>query len=319
MKRGLTYVAVFIAVTQIIFFLPRAAPGNAAQIIASNTRFPAIAVQEISARLGLGQPITVQWIDFMKNVFLRFPPYFGISYQYYPATVSHLFATRVGWSFLLILSSLALGELLTFLVGIVVARRRGGAIERGTLYSSITFISVPLFWFAMVLIYIFSIASRVFPESGAYSPFTTPGTWPYYSSIIWHMIMPLIALSLSLMAESFLILRGSMQDVLKADFVLAAKSRGLSGMSLSYTYILRNSLLPVVSVISFSTASLLSRLILIESVFGYPGIGDLIVDAILGRDYPAILGAMYYLVLIVILGGIIGDILLLRMDPRLRK
>ena len=204
MKRGITYVAVFFAVVQIIFFIPRFAPGNAAEVLASNSRFPTLVAKEISIRLGLGQPLPLQWVDFMKGVFLQFPPYFGLSYQYYPATVSHLFATRVGWSFLLILTSLAVGELLTFLVGIVVARRRGGVVERGTLYSSITFISVPLFWFAMVLIYIFSIAYHIFPESGAFSPFAQPGTWGYYSSVIWHMIMTVIALSLSLLAESFL-------------------------------------------------------------------------------------------------------------------
>lgn len=318
-KRAITYFAVFMAVLQIVFFLPRAAPGNAAEILASNTRFPAVAVQIITQRFGLDQPLYTQYVDFLKNVFLTFPPYFGLSYGYYPATVSSLFAVRVGWSFLLILTSLAVGELLTLLIGILVARRRGGKLEIGTLYGSITFISVPLFWFAMVLLYIFAITTHYFPLFGNVSLTVAPYTWPWYQSVIWHMILPVVTLSLSLMCESFLILRGSMQDVLKADYVLTAKSRGLSGWSLSYTYILRNSLLPLVSVVSFSTASMLSRLILIEAVFGYPGIGDLIVDAVLGRDYPVIVGSMFYLVLVVIAGGLIGDVILVRMDPRLRR
>ena len=318
-KRGLTYLAVFLAVVNIIFFIPRLAPGNAAEILASNTRFPLTAVAEITQRFGLNQPLYTQYVDFLKNIFLTFPPYFGLSYGYYPATVSSLFAVRVGWSFLLILTSLAVGELMTLAVGIIVALRRGGKAEVGLLYGSITFISVPLFWFAMVLIYIFAIASHVFPLSGNYGYSVTPGTGAWYLSVIYHMILPVVVLSLSLMAESFLILRGSMQDVLKSDYVLTAKSRGLKRFTLSSTYIMRNSLLPLVSVVSFSTASMLSRLILIEATFGYPGVGDLIVDAILGRDYPTIVGSMFYLVLIVIAGGLIGDILLSRMDPRLRK
>ncbi|MGI0090680.1 MAG: ABC transporter permease subunit, partial [Nitrososphaerales archaeon] len=83
--------------------------------------------------------------------------------------------------------------------------------------------------------------------------------------------------------------------------------------------VLRNSLLPLVSVISFSTASLISRLILIEAVFGFPGVGDLLVDGVLGRDYPVVTGSLFYLTLVVIAGGLIGDFVLVRLDPRLRS
>ncbi len=318
-KRGLTYVAVFIAVLNIIFFLPRFAPGNAADILAGSTRLPAQAVVEISARLGLNQPMYVQYVDFLKNIFLTFPPYLGVSYGYYPVQVSYLFDVRAGWTFLLIATSLAVGELMTYGMGSVVSLRRGGKFEIGSLYSVITFNSTPLFWFAMILLYAFAIYSNIFPLSGSVALFETPGTLGYYQSVIWHMILPVVVLSLSLMAESFLILRGSMQDVLKSDYILTAKSRGLSNWNISSGYILRNSLLPLISVVSFSTASMLSRVILIESVFGYPGLGDLLVDAVLGRDYPVLTGSLFYLTLIVIAGGIIGDILLVRLDPRLRS
>ena len=287
-KRGLTYVAVFFSVINIIFFLPRLAPGNAADILAGGTRLPATAVVEIAVRLGLNQPVYLQYITFLKNIFLTFPPYLGVSYGYFPATVSYLFSVRAGWTFLLIATSLAVGELMTYVMGAVVSLRRGGKFETASLYSVITMNSVPLFWFAMILLYVFAISTHLFPLSGNFSYAFKTGSFGYYESIIWHMILPVVVLSLSLMAESFLILRGSMQDALKSDYVLTAKSRGLSNWTISSGYILRNSLLPLVSVISFSTASMLSRVILIESVFGYPGLGDLLVDAVLGRDYPVL-------------------------------
>lgn len=318
-KRGLTYFAVFIAVLNIIFFLPRLAPGNAADILAGASRLPATAVVEISLRLGLNQPLYTQYIDFLKNIFLTFPPYLGVSYGYFPVQVSYLFDVRAGWTFLLIATSLAVGELLTYGMGSIVSLRRGGKFETGSLYSIIMFNSTPLFWFAMILLYAFAITTNFFPLSGSVALSLTPGSAAYYESIIWHMVLPVVVLSLSLMAESFLILRGSMQDVLKSDYILTAKSRGLTNWNISSGYILRNSLLPLVSVISFSTASMLSRVILIESVFGYPGLGDLLVDAVLGRDYPVLTGSLFYLTLIVIAGGIIGDILLVRLDPRLRS
>lgn len=302
----------------VIFFLPRLAPGNAADVLAGGLRLPHQAVIIISQRLGLNQPLYVQYVDFLKNIFLTFPPYLGVSYDYYPVQVSYLFDVRAGWTFLLIGTSMAVGELLTFAMGSAVALRRGGKFEKGSLYSLIMFNSTPLFWFAMILLYAFAITTHFFPLSGSYSLTVGTGSLAYYESIIWHMVLPVIVLSLSLMAESFLILRGSMQDILKSDYILTAKSRGLSNWNVSSGYILRNSLLPIISVVSFSTASMLSRVILIESVFGYPGLGDLLVDAVLGRDYPVLTGSLFYLTLIVIAGGIIGDILLVRLDPRLR-
>ena len=318
-KRGLIYLTVFIAVVNIIFFLPRFAPGNAADILAGASRLPAVAVVEITKRFGLDQPLYGQYITFWKDVLLNFPPYLGISYGYFPVSVSYLVAVRAGWSFLLILTSLAVGEIMTYFAGAVASLRRGGKFEIASLYSLITFNSVPLFWFSMVLLYAFAIYTHVFPLFGAVCLSCTPGSFAYYGSIIWHMVLPVVALSISLMGESFLILRGSMQESLKSDYVLSAKSRGLSNWNISSGYVMRNSLLPLVSVVSFSMASMLSRLILIEAVFGFPGLGDLLVDAVLGRDYPVITGELFYLTLIVILGGIIGDILLVRLDPRLRS
>ncbi len=170
----------------------------------------------------------------------------------------------------------------------------------------------------MILLFAFAIYLNVLPLYGNVALTARPGTEAYVLSILTHMILPVVVLSISLMTESFLILRGSMQDVLKSDYVLTARSRGITNWMISSGYILRNSLLPLVSVISFSAASMLSRVILIEAVFGYPGVGDLIVDGILGRDYPVIEGSLFYFTLIVIACGLVGDFLLVRLDPRLR-
>jgi peptide/nickel transport system permease protein len=317
-RRIIIYVIVLVVVINLTFFLPRFAPGNAAVIIAGASRLPSVATKILTARFGLDQPLSTQYIDYLRNIFLTWPPYFGISYGYYPALVTQLFQVRIGWSLLLILTSIAVGELITYFMGAYSSLRRGGKFEMGSLYSSIMVNSIPLFWVAMILLYVFSIALGWFPISGATS--FHPGTGlVYVGNIIWHAVLPVATLSLSLVAESFLILRGSMQEVLKSDYVLAAKSRGLTNWSLSSRYILRNSLLPLVSVVSFSIASLISREVLVEVIFGYPGIGDLIIDAILGRDYPVLQGALFYTTLLVIIGGVIGDIILSRLDPRLKE
>jgi peptide/nickel transport system permease protein len=128
-----------------------------------------------------------------------------------------------------------------------------------------------------------------------------------------------VTLGLSIFGESYLLLRGSTQEVLKSDYVLAARSRGLHDRTIASGYILRNSMLPLISIMSFSLASLISRLVLVEAVFGYPGIGDLLIDAVRLHDFPVIEGTLFYVTVMVILGGLLGDLLLLRIDPRLRS
>ncbi|MGI0090779.1 MAG: ABC transporter permease [Nitrososphaerales archaeon] len=317
-RRILTYVVVLIAVLNLTFFLPRFAPGNAADILAGGTRVPAEAAKLIAVRFGLDQPLPIQYVDFLKNIFLTWPPYFGVSYGYYPAQVTQLFAVRIVWSLLLILASIAVGELMTYFVSAFASIRRAGKFEVGSLYSSIMLNSMPLFWLAMIFLYVFSIELKWFPLFGSTGFHAGTGV-QFYLNVMWHAVLPVIVLSLSLFGESFLILRGSIQDVLKSDYVLAAKSRGVSNWVLSSRYILRNSLLPLVAVISFSMASLISRVVLVEVIFGYPGIGDFIIDAIIARDYPVLEGSLFYTTIIVIIGGIIGDLLLVRLDPRLKK
>ena len=140
----------------------------------------------------------------------------------------------------------------------------------------------------------------------------------YVESVAVHALLPAITLGLSIFGESYLLLRGSTLESLKSDYVFAAKSRGLYTRLISTKYVLKNSMLPLISVMSFSLASLVSRLVLVEAVFGYPGIGDLIIDAVRLHDYPVIEGSLFYLTVFVIIGGLIGDFVLVRLDPRLK-
>ncbi len=317
LKRAITYLVVFFVVLNLTFILPRLVPGNAAELLASGTRVPASAAVAIAARFGLGQPIYVQYVSFLKNIFFTWPPWLGVSYGYFPATVTSLFMGRIGWSLGLILSSFLFGFLLIYFLGAKSLLKRKSKVETGSLYASIMFNSVPLFWVSMVLLFAFAIHFKIFPLFGS-TGFSSSGGLSYVSSVIWHAVLPITVLSLSIMAEGFLILRGSAQDILRSNYILAAKTRGLSDWTISTGYLLRNSLLPLVSILSFSMASLISRVVLVEVVFGYPGVGDLLVDAVLGRDYPVIEGSFFYLTILVVIGGLIGDVALMRLDPRLR-
>lgn len=316
-KRVALYIVILMIVVNLVFFLPRLVPGNAAYQLTTGFGI-STEVGILTQRFGLNQPIWVQYVSYMKGIFATWPPYLGVSFFWYPEQVTTLIAQRLVWTLLLIFSSLALAILMTFGLARVSAQRRGGKVELGGLYAFLSLHSIPVYWLAMVMLWTFGIALRVSPVTGTVAPLT-PWGWDYVISVVWHAILPVVVLALSLVGQLFLVLRGSIQEALKSDYVMAAKSRGLSGQVVAWRYTLRNSLLPIVSLLTFSLSSLVSRAVLVEAVFGYIGIGDLIVDGIIDHDYPVIAGSFIVLTVIIIIGGLIGDILLMRLDPRLRK
>ncbi len=318
-RRILTYVFVVIGVANLDFILPRIAPGNASELLTTGNN----AAQQIAllkARFGLDQSIYTQYYLFLKNTFATWPPNFGISYEYYPESVTNLFASRIGWTLLLILMSLLLSILISYIMAAFSSMKRGGKLEVAFLNMSIAFQFVPVYWTAMILLWVFAVILNWFPIFGNVDAGITPSSGVnYVGSIIWHAVLPVAAMTASIFGENYLVLRSSAQEILKSDYVLAAKLRGLRGRVLATSYVVRNSLLPLVAVLSFSLAGLVSRAVLVEAVFGYNGIGDLIVDAVTHRDYPVLEGTLFLLTVIVVLGGIIGDQVLIRLDPKLRK
>ena len=317
-RRILTYIGVVIVALNLDFFLPRLVPGNAAEVLVpGGSSVPVAEIKLLEARFGLDQSLYVQYYLFLKNMF-TWPPYLGVSYQFYPESVWNLFVGRIGWTMLLIVSSLILSIVIAYAMAGVSSLKRGGKFETGSLYSSIAFQATPIYWTGMVLLWVFGVYLKMFPIFGSVDITIGPGTLNYVASVLWHSILPILAMTASIFGENYLILRGAAQEVLKSDYVTAAKTRGLKDRVLASAYILRNSLLPLVSLLTFSLASMIGRVVLVESVFGYPGVGDLLVDAIVNRDYPVLEGTFFLVTILVVVGGIIGDLILIRLDPRLR-
>lgn len=320
-RKVIAYIVVLLVVAQLDFFLPRIAPGDPAAIIVAGAS-TGLASQEkiakVAALLGLHQPLSTQYYLYLKNVFATWPPYFGVSYQYFPVPVSQLFFNRVGWTLLLILSGMGIALLISVSLSAFTSLRRGGKAEVASTYSSIIFQATPIYWTGIVLLWIFGATLHWFPVFGNVAPNLSSG-WAYYQSIIWHSVLPVVAMAASMFGEIYLLVRGTTQEALKSDYIFAARTRGLRDRAIAFSYILRNSMLPLVSVLSFSFASLISRAVLIEAVFGYAGVGDLFVDAVVNHDYPVLEGTLFLVTIIIIIGGLIGDVLLVRLDPRLRS
>ncbi len=316
-KRIIISIIVFFVAINIDFFLPRFVPGNAAEVFASGRLLPPSAVHLIEQRFGLDQPLYVQYYLFLKGIF-SWPPFFGFSFQYYPTDVSTLIASRAVWTILLIVSAFALSIAISLVLGLFALMKRGSKTERSALYVSIIFWSAPGFLVSLLILYIFAVVLKVLPAFGT-TGFETGSTIQLIGSVLQHAILPVGAMTLIIFGQSYIILRGAAQEILGSDYITAAKQRGLRDRVISFRYVIKNALLPLVSLTGFYVANLISLAVVIEFVFGYGGVGDLIVDAILNHDYPVIEGAFFYVTLIVILLGLVGDYFLLRLDPRLRR
>lgn len=317
-KRILAAVVVLFVVINLDFFLPRLVPGNAAELLAVGRALPAGVVRVAEARLGLNQPLYMQYYIYMKGIFTNWPPFFGYSFTYFPTQVSTLIAERAPWTLLLVLTSVALAFSLSYVVAGLSSMRRGGKLEAASLYTSIAFWSVPSFWVGLVLIWIFGVTLGWFPFFGTVG-FNPGSGLSYVFSVIMHLVLPVATLTIVMFGHFFFLLRGSVQEAVSSDYVLAAEARGVRQRVIVFGYVMRNSLLPIASLMGYFAANLVSIAIVVEDVFGYNGIGDIIVDGVIHKDYPLIEGSLFYLTLIVILLSLLGDFLLLKLDPRLRR
>ncbi len=313
----ITYIAVFLVVVNFDFIIPRIAPGNAAYTLMTNYANPGLQHLLLEQRFGLNQPIWTQYVHYLGGIFATFPPNFGLSFQYYPTPVGVLLVTRAGWTIALVLVSLALAFLIAYGLVMITALRRGGKGETTATISSILIQATPVYFSGLILLWVFAVTLNWFPVFGKVDVGASGLT--YVTSVIWHAVLPVLTLTGAVLGQYYLLLRGSVQEVIKSDYVAAASLRGLSEGRISRRYVLRNALIPVVSVLSFSLAGLVSLAVLVEAVFGYAGLGDLVVDAAINRDYPALEGSLFMVTVIIIIGGLIGDILLTRLDPRLTK
>jgi len=316
-RRIITYICVLVIVINLEFILPRIAPGNASEVLITNYANPGAQKQLLAQRFGLDIPVFTQYLNYLRGIF-SWPPNFGFSFQFYPTPVTALIATRLGWTLLLISLSLVLSFVISYTLMTASVLRKGGKTETGATFASIFLQATPVYFSGLVLLWVFGISLQWFPVFGKVSLNAQPGL-NYALSVLWHAVLPVLALTGSMVGESYLVLRGSVQQVMKSDYIGAASLRGLRSRVVAMRYVLRNSLLPLVSIMAFSLAGLVSRAILVEAVFGYAGLGDLIVDATFSRDYPVLQGSLFVLTLMIIAGGIIGDLVLVRLDPRLRR
>ncbi|BAS27352.1 ABC transporter permease [Limnochorda pilosa] len=301
LRRLLEAIPVFLGVVLVVFLLYSVVPGDPARLMAGQRGDPAT-IARIRADMGLDKPIPEQFADFLWSA-VRFD--LGRSYRN-NMQVMDAILQRVPATLELVVASLLLGGLVGIVVGIISAIRQNTALDYTAMTAAVVGISAPTFWIGMLLILFFALELRWIPGTGYGS-----GRWVY-------LVLPTLTLATRPMALLARITRSSMLEAIRQDFVRTARAKGLSERVVVIKHALRNALIPVVTVLGTETAAMLGGVVVTETVFSWPGLGRLFVEALLFRDYPIIRGQVLFLATVFIAANLLVDLSYAIFDPRIR-
>jgi len=301
--------------TLFIFILIHLAPGDPVQImLGGNPTVTKEVIDILTRKYGLDKPLWMQYLIWLGNV-LRGD--FGHSFVL-NAPVITLIGERILNTLKLTLTAQILAICIALLLGIIAAKRHGTLIDNIISALSLFGYSMPSFWLGLICIFIFSLTLGWLPSSGTQTLGVNLSPWEALIDELKHMIMPVTILALNQSTFLFRLVRSSMIEALSQDYITAARARGVSERLVVYKHALKNALLPVVTAAGLNFGYLLSGAVLIESVFGWPGLGRFTVQLAFRRDYPALLGIYLLIAITVMVANLITDILYAYIDPRVK-
>ncbi|MCS7109002.1 MAG: ABC transporter permease [Sulfolobales archaeon] len=298
-KRVSHSIPTFIGALLFMFILVRVLPGDPARLIAGPEALEQD-VQRIREQLGLDKPLYLQFVDYVTTL-LRGD--LGTSIKFRTPVINEIMA-RLPYTIVLALVAEAIAISVALPLGILSALRPNSKLSYVSSTISLLGASAPIFWVALMFIYVFSVSLRWLPSSGADSP--------------RHIILPATTLALLLMGNLTRITRSSIIEASNSNHVLTAAAKGLRDRAILVRHVLKNAMIPIVTIMGLQIGSLLGGAIITETVYAWPGIGSLLIDAIFFRDYTLIQGIILFIVLTFIAINIIVDVVYALIDPRIR-
>ncbi len=327
--RLLTFVPTFIGVTLISFSFIRALPGDPIVVMAGERGMTPERYAEMRAQFGFDRPIWVQFWDYLVDVlhgdlgtsFVTRKPVWDEFFALFPATLE------------LSICAMLFALILGLPAGVIAAVNRGKLFDRLLMSTALVGYSMPIFWWALLLIIVFSGNLGWTPVSGRmdliyYFPQHTglmlidsllSGQKGAFGSAVRHLILPTIVLGTIPLAVIARQTRSAMLEVLGEDYIRTARAKGLSPARINGIHALRNALIPVVTVVGLSVGTLLAGAILTETIFSWPGIGKWMVDSIFRRDYPVVQGGLLLIAVMVMIVNLTVDVLYGVINPKIRK
>lgn len=309
-RRLLQAVPILLGVTVLTFAVLAAAPGDPVLLLIAPEQQSAADLAALRTQLGLAKPLPVQYAAMMTNLVTGRLRSFR---ERRPVTV--MIAGALGPTALLAGLALAAAVVLALPIALVSALRPYTALDHAVTMFSLLGIALPSFWFALILVFVFTDRLTWLPASGL----RPEGVAGYPLSLIWpYLVMPTIVLALSILPLLVRYARSALLETLHEEYVLVARAKGLTGARVLEHHVLRNSLVPVVTVLGLLIPGLLSGALVIETIFAIPGVGRLAVDGALARDYPVVMTTTVVAAAIVIVSNLLTDVSYALLDPRIR-
>lgn len=296
------------------FLLIHLAPGDPVTIFLGNLGTSQEYVQAVRERLGLDKPLPIQLLIYIKDV-LRGD--LGFSYVS-QETVLKLIAERIPATLLLVGTALILSSVLGVILGVISSRKPYSLMDNVNALIALIGYSIPVFWFGQILLMFLSLKMDLFPVQGMVSIRQVHSGIRYYLDLGHHLALPVLTLGLRYLAVNSRYARASMLDVLSLEYITTARSKGLTERTVFYKHALRNALLPVVTLFGINLGVVFAGAVLTETIFAWPGLGMLMLNAVYARDYPVLMGLLLVISTMVILANLVTDIVYSFLDPRIQ-
>jgi len=302
------------------FLIPRLLPGDPLSALldseSSNYVFDPQIRQALETYYGLDQPLITQYGQYLLDA-LRGD--LGASIQFNQPVI-RLIQSHLPWTLLLTLTAMFAATLFALIAGSEAGWKRATRTDRLLTTSSIILANTPVYFLGMILVIIFGAKLDWLPLAGGRTAFAHYDSFiAMISDIGKHLILPAFTLSASIAGVSFLLIRNNMIMVIKEDFMLVARSKGIPEQRLKWNHALRNAILPFIAHMAAHAGMAITGAVFIETLFNYPGMGRLIFDAVGSRDYPVIQGVFLIVALIVVSANLLADLINARIDPRIRE
>jgi peptide/nickel transport system permease protein len=298
---------VLFGVTILVFLIMHLSPGDPAKIMLG-PKATAESIAKLNEQLGLDQPLYVQYFTWIGNVFSG---EWGRSLQL-KMEVLPLVAGRFGATLILTLSSIIIAGAVGIGAGIISAYKKFSWTDRSLMLFVLFGFCLPVFWLGILLQIVFGLKLQLFPVSGMYSPGGTG-----FTDMLNHLILPSLALSAGAGAIIARMTRSSMLEVFEQDYIRTARSKGINERRVIYIHALKNAFIPILTVLGMQIGYLLAGAVLVEMVFSWPGIGTLMVNGILARDFPLVQGVILFVSTTYVIVNLLVDILYAILDPRI--
>lgn len=307
MRRLILMIFILLLVSIIIFALVNILPGDPALLILGQEATPQ-ALDALRQQLGLYDPLSIQYLHWLGGILQG---NFGFSVRDH-SSVLGILLQKIPVTLELTVFSFLISLAIAIPVGILSATRKGSFWDYFSTFFALSGISLPSFWLGILLIYVFSVHLGWLPPSGYVSLGDN-----FWKSLLL-MLMPAVSLGIRLSAELTRMLRSSLLEVLQSDYIRTGYAKGLQERSVVIGHALKNALMPVITVSGLQLATFLGGAVITETIFAVPGIGQLVVNAILTRDYPVVQGAVLFMAFSVVIINFLVDILYSSLDPRIK-